>query len=226
MEKKQSTQLQKDFPEKSEPGKLRRNASSQLWQTALALDQEWTANCSICANKDSTLAKFRPVMKLLEISFHGILWLVGTLIAFLLAHRVQDVEISVNLFLLLIFDLIVVGAVKLVFRRARPSHNNMDMFATVSVDLFSFPSGHATRAAMVTVFFLERIKLARQYAIAAISFCVCVGLSRVLLGRHHIMDVVFGFVIGVLEYIVYLQFWIPGNVLVKWLEDYFGHMHL
>ncbi|KAK7497048.1 hypothetical protein BaRGS_00011784 [Batillaria attramentaria] len=226
MSKRESDQLQEDSSENKDPPKLCRSASTQLWQSILALDQEWTANWSVCANKESTLSKFRPLMKLLEISFHGVLWLTGTVIAFLLAHRVQDIEIVVNLFFLLIFDLIVVGVTKVLFRRARPSHNRMDMFATVSVDLFSFPSGHATRAAMISVFFIERVELATRFAPAVIGFCVCVGLSRVLLGRHHVMDVVFGFVIGMLEYIVYLQFWIPGSVLVKWLEDYFGHIHL
>ena len=63
-----------------------------------SLDKKWTAALSICAHDDSPAAKFRPVMKAVEISFHGVLWLAGTVIAFFMTHRVQDIELLVNLF--------------------------------------------------------------------------------------------------------------------------------
>ncbi|KAJ6655440.1 hypothetical protein lerEdw1_005140 [Lerista edwardsae] len=50
--------------------------------------------------------------------------------------------------LALVLDVVLVAAVKGLVKRRRPAHNKMDMFATVSVDKYSFPSGHATRAAM------------------------------------------------------------------------------
>ena len=39
------------------------------------------------------------------------------------------------------------------FRRRRPAYNVDDMPLTTGVDKFSFPSGHATRAVLLTVFF-------------------------------------------------------------------------
>ncbi|KAK9403795.1 phospholipid phosphatase 6 [Crotalus adamanteus] len=57
-------------------------------------------------------------------------------------------EVLLNLLFALILDLVLVAAVKGLVKRRRPVYNKMDMFATVSVDKYSFPSGHATRAAM------------------------------------------------------------------------------
>lgn len=128
-------------------------------------------------------------------------------------------------FTVLILDLIIVGLTKVIFRRSRPLHNQMDMFGTVSVDMYSFPSGHATRAAMLTIFFINNI-VSLQAAPFIITFCIFVGMTRILLGRHHISDVVFGFVIGILEYLLYLQLWLPGYELEGWLDDFFGHIHL
>lgn len=113
----------------------------------------------------------------------------------------------------------------MIFRRSRPLQNRMDMFATVSVDKFSFPSGHATRAALVAMFFTRNI-VSLPYVPFIILFCTCVGVSRILLGRHHIIDVLLGYVIGVLEYVIYSHFWLSGLVLEEWLDDYFGHIHL
>lgn len=69
----------------------------QLWEDFLILDEEMTASMSVCAHKDSACASLRPLMKLIEISFHGVIWLAGTVTAFLISHRVQDIEVIVNL---------------------------------------------------------------------------------------------------------------------------------
>ncbi|KAK7094779.1 polyisoprenoid diphosphate/phosphate phosphohydrolase PLPP6-like [Littorina saxatilis] len=191
----------------------------------IALDQKWTAALSVCANEDSPLVKLRPLMKALEISLHGVLWLAGTAIAFFMCHRINDIELLVNLFFLLILDLIVVGSTKLMFRRGRPTNNRMDMFATVSVDIFSFPSGHSTRAAMVTCFLVGKV-VKKRYSPFVIALCGCLGLSRIMLGRHHILDVVFGLIIGVLEFVCYLPFWVPFSVVEPWLDDLLSHLHL
>ncbi|XP_076436595.1 polyisoprenoid diphosphate/phosphate phosphohydrolase PLPP6-like [Babylonia areolata] len=199
--------------------------SSSLWESIIAEDKKWTSALSICAHEESPLAKFRPVMKALEISFHGLLWLGGTVVAFFMTHRVQDIEVLVNLFNLLILDLVVVGLTKLVFRRARPTDNRMDMFATVSVDLFSFPSGHATRAAMVGSLLVHRV-VGKRLAPLVVALCGGVGVSRVMLGRHHVLDVVCGLSIGVGEYLLYLPFWLPFHLIEEWLHEVLSHIHL
>ena len=126
----------------------------------------------------------------------------------------------------LILDLVVVAILKSMFRRKRPGNNRMDMFATVSVDVYSFPSGHATRAAMVTCFLVRKVIAAPLVKIVVAIICLYVGLSRVMLGRHHIMDVIFGLVIGWLQYHLYLNLWIPFNTIKMYLSDVLLHLHL
>ncbi|KAG8132991.1 hypothetical protein E2320_010809 [Naja naja] len=75
----------------------------------------------------------------------------------------------------------------------------MDMFATISVDKYSFPSGHATRAAMSTGCTLDLHS----------------GSSRIMLGRHNVTDVVFGLIMGYMQYNLVEYFWLsPVNAPV------------
>ena len=51
-----------------------------------------------------------------------------------------------NLILGFIIDLLVVGTIKGIVRRRRPVYNDeSDFTVVVSVDKFSFPSGHSSR---------------------------------------------------------------------------------
>ncbi|ESO98726.1 hypothetical protein LOTGIDRAFT_84823, partial [Lottia gigantea] len=172
------------------------------------LDVEYTKAWGVCAAKESKFGRLRPLMKLLEISCHGVPWLVANVIFFLCVHREQDVELLVNLFFALIFDCIVVAVLKMVFRRPRPPANQMDMFATISVDTYSFPSGHATRAAMLAFFFLNKYLQNWCAVLGVLTWSVAVSISRLLLGRHHTSDIFIGYIIGFLEYIIYNKFWI------------------
>ncbi len=67
-----------------------------------------------------------------------------------------------------------------------------------TVDSFSFPSGHTSRAIMVAC--LVAVRFWASYpglvAMAAI-WAVLVALSRVVLGRHYATDVLGGLVLGV-----------------------------
>ena len=101
--------------------------------------------------------------------------------------------------------------VKGLARRRRPVHNKMDMFMTVSVDKFSFPSGHMTRAATVTYFFIVHFLSGPVLRTMMVLWAVCVGMSRIMLGRHHVSDVVIGGIIGILQYRVIEYFWLSSE---------------
>jgi membrane-associated phospholipid phosphatase len=106
----------------------------------------------------------------------------------------------------LLLDLAFVGLVKLIFRRPRPPHNNAStMNIAVSVDHFSFPSGHASRVCFVaSLAHLSAAALpdykALNYALLLVwVWAVLTSVSRVLLGRHFLSDVIAGACLGVLE---------------------------
>lgn len=167
-------------------------------------------------------------LRFFEFSGDGFFWLPVTA-AFWLSPTVGSPGsrmFAVNLFVCLLFDLLVVGTVKSVVRRKRP-HYNRGHFVVVSVDSWSFPSGHSTRAVMVVTLiwlytplwqtmvalnhkakypFLPEYILPHHLLIIAYCFVtlwmLATACSRVVLGRHYIADVLGGVLIGVLEALV------------------------
>jgi len=169
------------------------------------LDVELSRKLSFCAEKGSS--GWRSVLIALEISGHGVPWILGTLLA-IYSFRDHQQQFACNFLLALLLDLAVVGLTKFTFKRKRPVYNEKDMFVTVSVDKFSFPSGHSTRAAMVAALF-GLVMSCRLCRLLVTAWATCVAVSRVVLGRHHVSDVVFGAVIGVAQYWVMIRMWLP-----------------
>ncbi|XP_048833089.1 polyisoprenoid diphosphate/phosphate phosphohydrolase PLPP6 [Brienomyrus brachyistius] len=174
----------------------------------LAIDLWLSKRLGVCACEDSSWGSIRPLMKLIEISGHGIPWLAGVLYCLYKSDSAAGQEVMLNLLMALILDLVLVAVVKAIVRRRRPSHNRMDMFATFSVDRYSFPSGHATRAALCARFLLAHLVLAAPLRVLVLLWAVTVGLSRVLLGRHNVTDVAFGFGMGYCQYNLVEALWV------------------
>lgn len=183
-------------------------------KTALAADISFSKSLAFSA----TDGPFRPFMKVLELSCHGIPWIAFCLYAVYQATDEVLEEVFFNLLLALFMDLIIVGFLKVLFRRKRPHYNKNDMFATVSVDNFSFPSGHATRAYMITWFVLYHVKFAFPVRVLILIWCHCVGFSRVILGRHHISDVAAGFLIGYWEFLLIEKYWLKHESCANILQ--------
>ncbi|CAH1271653.1 PLPP6 [Branchiostoma lanceolatum] len=176
-----------------------------IWSSLLAIDLTLSKTISVCANRsDSNL---RHILMFLEFSCHGLPWIVGTLFMLYKSTSILQVQKLVNLFAALILDLFIVGTVKAMVRRKRPPYNEGDMFATVSIDKFSFPSGHATRSAMVVSFLIGNwwMPLAIKHFLVLWAFAI--AMSRVMLGRHHVSDVVSGVVIGLVQYRIVSFLW-------------------
>lgn len=178
---------------------------------------------ALCARSDSPLAVLRPLMIAMEISCHGLMWIIGSLTTLLCTHKIHHAQIVFNLLFGLIMDLIIVGLLKSVVRRQRPILNDMDMIATVPMDQYSFPSGHATRATFLTLFFADRVFASNSKPVLIIAiWSVLVCVSRLLLGRHHLSDVVMGCIIGTVEYYCLLSLWLSEETCTTVLEPIFG----
>lgn len=178
---------------------------------------------ALCARSDSPLAVLRPLMIAMEISCHGLLWIVGSMTTLLCTHKLHHAQIVFNLIFGLVADLIIVGFLKCVIRRPRPSLNDMDMIATVPMDQYSFPSGHATRATLLTLFFADRVFVSNSKPMLIIAiWSVLVCISRLLLGRHHLSDVIMGCVIGTIEYYCLVLVWLSEGTCVRILQPVFG----
>ena len=164
----------------------------------------------------------RLFLKLLEYSGHGIPWITATLYVICTNPDMETKLFFCNLFMALLIDLAVVGSLKTIVRRPRPVYNVDDMFATVSVDRYSFPSGHSTRVAMVALLF-TLYWTNWFYIRIGFIWAVMVAISRVVLGRHHVSDVIGGILIGYLQYRLVVKFWLTRRSLEQIVNELIVH---
>jgi len=161
-------------------------------------------------------------MKALEISCHGIPWFAGALVAIYLLRSQAAREVEVNLLFGLVYDVMMVAFLKALTRRARPSPNvHKDMFMTRGVDKFSFPSGHASRAVWVALFFTQWAlpDMPIIFKILLYVWAASVTVSRALLRRHHLLDVAAGVLLGLGELFLSGILWV-GPEACKALGDW------
>lgn len=120
----------------------------------------------------------------------------------------------------LVLDIILVAVLKAVTRRRRPTAND-DLFI-LGPDKYSFPSGHASRSAFVVYFFfyLWPVSLIYTPPLLAWSFSVC--MSRLLMRRHHLLDVLVGIFLGIFEGLLIGYIYLEQETcinLISWITD-------
>jgi len=192
----------------NEEAKSKRDIPSGL-RNLLDLDVKLSKEFMEQVNRRYPIATFRTHLKSLEISCHGIPWLMFALGGIYLSI---SPELFVNLLIGLVLDIVVVAVLKAFTRRRRPAYNVDDQHATLKmVDKFSFPSGHATRAVLVSVLLTMLWPLPLILRPFLFVWAVAVSVSRVLLGRHHIVDVVAGVFVGLLEAAMLSKIWLDAE---------------
>lgn len=147
--------------------------------------------------------------KFLEVSCDGIAWLC-TWIAFIWLFNSKDLyAMQVNMLVGLLLDIVIVALLKAYVRRRRPTPATDTL--VIGPDKFSFPSGHATRAFYVLVFFTKLFPLSIIFWMPITAWAVSVVLSRLILKRHYLLDVVAGSIIGILEALFLGLIWISDD---------------
>ena len=154
----------------------------------------------MCAQPQTQLTHWlKCVCMCLEMSGHGVLWFAlcgALLLVYLVTFDPVYLAHATNIFSLLVVDIVVVAPIKLFIKRPRPSVNTGAIPLSVSaVDNYAFPSGHASRCVALAVYFCYtppfRLRTHLWY-----MWALVLSLSRVLIGRHHVMDVVAGMTAG------------------------------
>ncbi|RLN09634.1 uncharacterized protein C2845_PM11G31140 [Panicum miliaceum] len=143
----------------------------------------------------------RLLLKALEVAGDGRIWLPVPISLLLLSASPANASGAVSPLLAglvagLVIDLALVGLVKVAVRRPRPAYNAKDMYVAVAADHWSFPSGHSSRAFLVAAFLAAGGFRPRE---ALFLWAAATSASRVLLGRHYVIDVVAGAFLGVFE---------------------------
>jgi len=167
---------------------------SKLLDSLKQFDEKISYKCFRAVPKTK---KWKTILKSFEYSCNGIAWLTITLI---LIYLNPDFKPYSYLLGGLVLDIVYVALLKAWARRRRPTYARQDDQLLLLSDKHSFPSGHATRAIYVALFthlFFKNLVLTTLFFIWALSVVAC----RILLGRHHLFDVVCGCLIGYLEYL-------------------------
>lgn len=93
-------------------------------------------------------------------------------------------------------------ATKLFFRRTRPAWSTRMPLSVVLGEIYSFPSGHAMRAAYIAAVLCNPscgptwVSTVGGYQALPLMWAIGVGTSRVILAKHFLSDSIGGFVMG------------------------------
>ena len=80
---------------------------------------------------------------------------------------------------------------------------------------------------MVAYFFLMHFSGGPLLDSLVIAWAVAVSLSRIFLGRHHVLDVTFGAIIGILQYRLLADFlWLSQDTCEWFIRPIQEELHL
>ncbi|XP_071640623.1 uncharacterized protein [Temnothorax longispinosus] len=200
--------------------KLDKRQVPAVLREALAVDVYLTDEFVKLVEKILPLRQLKVHYKVLEISCHGIPWLATSLVLIWVLNSKSLYQMQINLLLGLLLDIILVTVLKAATRRRRPTVND-DPFA-IGPDKYAFPSGHASRAAFVVYFFFYLWPVPWLYTPPLLAWLFSVCVSRLMMRRHHILDVVAGVLLGSFEGLIigyiYLEQATCVN-LISWITD-------
>ncbi len=117
-----------------------------------------------------------------------------------------DATLGIRLLTLLVFSNFINGLGKWVFRAPRPYWVDARVKALSIEPSYGLPSGHAQNA--VGIWWMVAGTAGKTWArVAAVLLILAISVSRVYLGVHFPLDVIGGWVIGIVLLAVY---WRPG----------------
>ncbi|XP_054854132.1 inactive phospholipid phosphatase 7 [Eublepharis macularius] len=181
------------------------------FNSLLAIDISISKSLGVCASNASAWGNARSMINLIGITGHGVPWIGGTLICLVKSSTLAGQEVLMNLLLALFLDILIIAGLQKLAKRKGPYDVSPGLLDYLTMDIYAFPAGHASRAAMVSKFFLSHLVLAVPLRILLVLWAFLVGLSRVMVGRHHITDVLSGFVFGYLQFRLVEVMWMSSN---------------
>ncbi len=157
------------------------------WKTILDLDDRLSYQLRLVP----VGSPWRPVAAILAHSGDSWFWLAGLGLVWLFADPVWHAR-SAILILGLVFLAAMVLGIKFTVRRRRPEGDWGAIYR--NTDPHSFPSGHASRAAMLAVVALGVGPA--WFGWLLLLWAPLVSAARVIMGVHYLSDVVAGLAIG------------------------------
>ncbi|KAJ7307999.1 hypothetical protein JRQ81_008499 [Phrynocephalus forsythii] len=181
------------------------------YNSLLAIDISFSKRLGVCASNASAWGNARSMINLISLTGHGVPWIGGTLVCLVKSSTLAGQEVLLNLLLALLLDIVIVASLQKMAKRKGPFDVSPGLLDYLTMDVYAFPAGHASRAAMVSKFFLSHLVLAVPLRILLVLWAFFVGLSRVMVGRHHVTDVLSGFAFGYLQFRLVELLWMSSN---------------
>ena len=172
----------------------------------LTVDTKWTSRLVLSA--DAKL--LQSVMKFISHSCDSWYWLIGLGLVWLLGE--PEMRLQAAFWACAILGMAgVVFLIKALFHRPRPEGEWGKIYRIA--DPHSFPSGHAARAMMLAVLSMQT---GSGWVIACfILWALLVGLSRIALKLHYLLDVVAGWLLGIAGGLLALQLYPWFTQIIK-----------
>lgn len=173
-----------------------------LREQELAKDVQSLATAAAERRQEAKLLFIKVCWEIIAWSNEGWVWVALSPLFILLSFFYFDpasVAKVKYLYIMLFVDILLTGGIKFLTKRTRPAYNKGGLF--VGPDIFSFPSGHSSRAmllAHVSIFVFGWQSPWR--AASVMCWAALVAVSRLALGRHFLTDVVGGLTLGALEF--------------------------
>lgn len=117
----------------------------------------------------------------------------------------------------LVLDIILVAVLKALTRRRRPTTND-----NPSSTKDSFPSGQASRATFIAYYFINLWPLPLICIPPLLSWFFSICVSRVLMRKHHVLDVLTGIVLGLFQGLLIGYIYLEQSTcksLIWWITD-------
>ncbi|KAK5871776.1 hypothetical protein PBY51_004637 [Eleginops maclovinus] len=176
----------------------------------LAIDISLSKRLSVCVGTRGPGAPLSSMVRLLALTGHVLPWIFLTLLSLWSSTTAAGQEVLLNLLLALVLDLMTVAGLQKLFKRRGPWDFPPGFMDYIAMDTYSFPAAQASRAIMVSKFLLTHLVLAVPLRILLYLWALLVGMSRVLLGKHHLSDVGCGFALGFLHFSLVESVWLDA----------------
>lgn len=173
-----------------------------LREQELAKDVQSLASAAAERRQEAKLLFIKVCWEIIAWSNEGWVWVALSPLFVLLSFFYFDPTTVAKvkyLYIMLFVDILLTGGIKFLTKRTRPSYNKGGLF--VGPDIFSFPSGHSSRAMLLAHVSLFVFRWQSGWSsTAVVCWASLVAISRLALGRHFLTDVMAGLTLGALEF--------------------------
>lgn len=180
----------------------------------LAVDKQLTAVFVRTINGFLPLRSLKYHYKALEISCHGIPWFAFWIAFTWIFNKTAYIQLQINMLLGLFLDIVFIAILKAYFRRKRPVANTDDALGQIGPDVFSFPSGHVSRAVFVFYVFTKIRPIYSLFTLPLFAWVASICLSRVLMHRHYLLDILGGIILGLFNGVLMEFLWLSYDTSV------------